>query len=77
MSKTEDIVAKEWQAVCAKVGAMVIKLHALEKEEAELRADIARAAHIGISLDHSAHWANKVEEAIKKDVAPKYDPSVK
>lgn len=67
MTKTEEIVAREWQAVCAKVGAMVIKLHALEKEEADLRADIARASQHGISLDHSAHWANKVEQAVLAD----------
>ena len=77
MTKTEEIVAKEWQAVCAKVGAMVIKLHALEKEEAELRAELARMSEIGIRLDHSAHWANKVEQAIEQDGGPKFDPSVK
>lgn len=64
MSKTEELLSTQWNAACANVGAMTIKLVALKRQVTDLEADIDRAAAMGITLDQSAHWAAQVEKAI-------------
>ena len=64
MTRTEEVLAKQWNAACQGVGAMAIKLAALKRQVRELESDIARAAALGITLDQSAHYASQVEQAM-------------